>query len=284
MKFSVLMSVYYKERPEYFDLALNSILTVQTLSPDEFILICDGPLNDELNEIISNYEVEYPNILRTYRLEKNVGLGNALNFGLKKCQNEFVARADSDDICSPNRFERQMAYLSEHPDVVVLGSDIDEFDEDWSEPNSIKSMPPEHYDICKMATMRNPINHMTAIFKKSIIEEVGSYQHLAFLEDYYLWVRVIAAGGHLANIRECLVHARVGNGMVQRRGNIQYLESWRNLDRFMKENGMINNLQHFRNMIALRTFLYIPTSLRNVVYTRILRKGKYNKTRHENCL
>ena len=125
--FSVLMSIYSKENPAFFDLSLNSILCDQTIIPNEFVLVCDGPLNEELEKVMEKYLILYPDILKIYRLEENGGLGEALQYGLTKCSNELVARADSDDICVNNRFEIQLKYFEEHPETDILGGNINEF-------------------------------------------------------------------------------------------------------------------------------------------------------------
>ncbi|PWM20842.1 MAG: glycosyl transferase [Collinsella tanakaei] len=271
IKFSVLMSVYYKESAEYFNLALSSNLLNQTLIPSEMILVCDGKLTDELEKVINVYQNKCPNILKVYRLEENVGLGKALNFGLDKCTYEIVARSDSDDVCVENRFEKQLLYISTH-DVDIVSSAIDEFACDYSKPFRCKKMPVSHKDIVKMAKFRNPINHMAVMFKKSVIINAGSYMHLPYVEDYYLWVRAINNGAKLANINDVLVHARVGNGMENRRGNKAYISSWKILSQFMLKNKLINRMEYLRNMIFVRLFVYMPIGLKKFVYRHILRK------------
>lgn len=271
--FTVLMSVYKKEDPSYFDLSLQSILVNQTLLPDEMVLICDGPLTDALYAVIDKYQKLFPEILKVFKLENNVGLGQALNYGLEKCSYEWIARADSDDVCAPNRFEKQIDYVKTH-DVDILSSYIDEFDSDYTKPIRIKTMPLTHEELVKMAKFRNPINHMTAMFKKETVLKAGSYVHLPYVEDYYLWVRAIANGTKLANINECLVHARVGNGMAKRRGNKKSIDSWRTINKFMLQHKMINRLEYFRNMLSIKVFVYTPTGLRNFIYGKILRKRK----------
>lgn len=270
MTFSVLMSVYDKENPKYFDLALESNLINQTTVPTEMILVCDGQLNQELDDVINKYEKIFPDVLKVHRLKKNVGLGQALNIGLEKCSCEWIARSDSDDICAPNRFEKQLEYAISF-NVDIVGSDIDEFDEDWSKPIRVKRMPCLHDEILKMAKSRNPINHMSVMFKKDKITDCGSYQHLPYAEDYYLWVRAINHGAIFANIDECLVHARVGNGMEKRRGNKAYISSWKKLNQYMLSNGMINKRQKIKNIIAVRTFVYLPNGMRKLIYKYILR-------------
>ena len=271
-KFSVLMSVYYKELPEAFDLALSSILEKQTLLPDEFVLVCDGPLSEELDNIINKYVTKFEDIMKVYRLESNVGLGKALNYGLERCTYNYIARADSDDICNRYRFEKQMRYLIDNPDVDVIGSNIEEFNDVPGDIGLEKKMPKTEKEILKMSRFRNPFNHMTVVFKKNVIESVGSYQHLPYLEDYYLWVRVLSKGYKVYNIDEPLVNARIGNGMVKRRGEKQYISSWRKLNIFMLSQGMINYACYSRNMLAVRLFIYIPNNVREIVYKNILRK------------
>jgi glycosyltransferase involved in cell wall biosynthesis len=94
--FSVLLSVYYKENPLYFRISLDSIFN-QTVLPTEIVLVKDGPLTSELDTVIEEYKLKYP-ILKILPLIKNVGLGKALNEGLKYCSYELVARMDTDDI------------------------------------------------------------------------------------------------------------------------------------------------------------------------------------------
>ena len=181
--FSVLMSVYYKEKPEYFDSSLESTLINQTIHPDEFVLVCDGDLTPELEKVIEKYQVLFPDILKVYRKE-NGGLGKALNFGLPKCSFPLVARADSDDICAPTRFEKQLKYFEEHPDVGIISSFIDEVDSDWSTPNNIKRLPLTHEELFQMAKFRCPLNHMAVMMRKEDIIRIGSYHHIPYIEDY----------------------------------------------------------------------------------------------------
>ena len=117
-EYSVLMSVYHKERPEYLKQAIESI-QVQSLSTNDFVLVCDGPLNDELDAVIQTKQLEMGENLNVVRLAKNGGLGNALNEGIKHCKNELVARMDSDDIAYPDRCEKQIAVFNTHSEVSI---------------------------------------------------------------------------------------------------------------------------------------------------------------------
>lgn len=271
-KFSVLMSVYYKENAEYFDLSLESNLINQTLRPDEFVLVCDGDLTPELETVIDKYQKLVPDVLKVYRKE-NGGLGKALNFGLPKCSYPLIARSDSDDVCAIDRFEKQVRFFDEHPDVGIISSYIDEFENDWTKPLHTKTLPLTPEELWEMAKFRCPLNHMAVMMRKDDIIRIGSYRHIPYIEDYELWVRALINGIKIANVGEVLVHARTGNGMVQRRGTKKYIKSWHIMNRYMVKNGMIGNLTYMRNMIAITGFVFMPVGLKEFVYKKILRKG-----------
>lgn len=277
MKFSVLMSVYFKENPVYFDLALKSNLIDQTLKPDEFILVCDGKLTTELEEVINKYTELFPNIFKVYRLAENKGLGTALNYGLEKCSYEIVARADSDDISDSERFEKQLNFLESNKDIDVLGAAIDEFDSDPNKRVFLKLLPTNSVELYEFAKFRSPLNHMSVMFRKSVVQSVGSYMHMKYLEDYYLWLRILIAGHKIANLSDVLVHARIGNGMIYRRSSREYISGWERLSRYMLENKMINKAEYLRNILAVRIFVYMPAPIKNFSYKTLLRKNKIGK-------
>ena len=270
--FSVLMSVYYKERPEFFDLSLESNLVTQTLKPNEFVLICDGALTPELESVISKYQALFPDILKVYRKE-NGGLGKALNFGLPKCSYPLVARADSDDVSVPERFQLQVKYFEEHPEVGIIGGNIEEFLLDWHITERTKKMPLKHEELCHMAALRNPLNHMTVMMRRDVILRIGSYRHMPFNEDYDLWVRAIISGVKIANINKVLVHARIGNGMIRRRSNWKCINSRRKIGKNLMKAGMINRVTYMRNLGAFVAFEFMPTGLKKCIYKNILRKS-----------
>lgn len=270
-KFSVLMSVYHKENPKFFDLALESNLVTATLTPNEFVLVCDGELTPELESVVVKYQNLFPDIFKVYRKE-NGGLGKALNFGLPKCSYPLVARSDSDDICITDRFEKQVRYFEEHPEVGIISSYIDEFEEDYNKPTHLKTLPLTYDELYQMAKFRNPLNHMSVMMRRDDIIKIGSYRHIPYIEDYELWVRAMINGIKIANVGEVLVHARVGNGMIQRRGNKKYIKSWHEMNRYMVKYGMIGNMTYLRNMVAVTAFVYMPIGLKDFVYKKILRK------------
>lgn len=267
-EFSVLMSVYYKENPEYLKLALDSIIN-QTLVPNEIVLVEDGSLTDELNFLIKKYQKKYK-ILKVIKLEKNSGLGIALSEGLKHCSYEYVARMDSDDISLPDRFEKQINYMTEHPEIDVLGGNIYEFKNNIDEEMRLKKMPAND-EFFSYMLKRNPINHVTSCFKKDAVLECGSYQSLLYLEDYYLWVRMFNNGKKFENLDEVLVYVRIGNGFEKRRGNKKQIVGWKCLQQYMLDNKMITKKRYFCNMLNIYLLCYCPTTIRKIAYKFILR-------------
>lgn len=244
MNFSVLISLYNKESPNYYRQCLDSIVK-QTLLPTEVIIIYDGFVNNELESVTN----EYLNVLNifVFKLEHNVGLGNALNYGLTKCKYDIILRMDTDDICYPNRFQVQTKFLDENKDVDVLGSAIVEFDDNsFSERRKI--LPIEYDDIKKFAAVKNPINHMSVAFRKNKILSCGGYIHHHFMEDYNLWLRCISSGLIIRNLPDILVRARVGDGMIKKRRGLKYVNSEIELfflkNKTLKE-GKLRNLSIF---------------------------------------
>ena len=184
--YSVLMSVYFKESPEYLKQAIESI-QAQTVPTDDFVLVCDGPLNDALDAVIAAKQQEMGSALNVVRLARNGGLGNALNKGIKHCKNELVARMDSDDIAYFDRCEKQIAVFNMRPEVSICSGIVEEF---TTEPNIVdsKRVPPEtNAEIVEFAKKRCPFNHPCVMYKKSAVEAAGSYQDFYLLEDYYLY-------------------------------------------------------------------------------------------------
>lgn len=270
-EYSVLMSVYYKEKPEYLNQAIESIQT-QTLSTNNFVLVCDGPLTPELDAIINVKQHEMGDSLNVVRLAKNGGLGNALNEGIKHCKNELVARMDSDDIAYPDRCERQINVFNTHPNVSICSGIVEEFVA-TPEVVEVKRVPPEvHEEIVKFAKKRNPFNHPCVMYKKCAVEAVGSYQDFYLLEDYYLWLRMLMAGYEGYNIQEPLLYMRAGSDMYLRRAGWKYAKTQIQLFKFMKKQGFINNRQYIKSCMIRSGSALAPNWLRKFVYGKVLRK------------
>ena len=193
-QFSIITSVYKNDKPEFVRVALDSMLVNQSVKPSEIVLVQDGPVPDELSNLLSEYETKYPEVMNIIRLEKNSGLGNALKIGTETAKYDIVARMDSDDICLPNRFEKQLEYLEQHPDVDIVGGQMTEF---IGEPKNIvgqRVVPTDNEAIYEYMKSRCALNHVTVMFRKEAVLRVGNYQDWFWNEDYYLWVRMMAGG------------------------------------------------------------------------------------------
>lgn len=270
MNFSVLMSVYYREKPTALKRSMESIFS-NTVLPSECVVVKDGPLTKELDSVIDEYKNKYPNIMKIVVNEKNLGLGKALAVGLSKCSNEIVARMDSDDICATNRFEKQLNIMAIKPKIAIVGSNIAEYDEKMSVKTGTRTVPQASQDIRKYAKKRNPFNHMTVMFRKTAVLGAGSYKDMPYFEDYYLWTRLLCKNQGY-NIQEELVKVRAGAGMIERRGGRKYIKSIINFEKTIHREGFISLLTMISN-ICIRSFVaIIPSGARSSVYKKYMRK------------
>lgn len=267
-KYSVLMSLYKKEKPEYLRLALESMMH-QTIAPDEIILVEDGPLTDELYAVLD----EYTNLHRV-KNETNLGLGLALNRGLRECRNELVARMDTDDIAVPLRCEKQLSFMCENQDISIVGGQIEEFVENKLNIVGKRVVPLTDVGLKKYIKKRCPFNHMTVMFRKSDIIEVGNYQDWFWNEDYYLWIRLALANKKFANLPDTLVKVRTGADMYQRRGGIKYFKSEKGIQKLMLINRMIGYPRYLLN-IGERLILQVlmPNRIRGIIFRIFARKN-----------
>lgn len=274
MQFSVLISVYSKERADYLALSLKSITSDQTLMPYEIILVKDGPLTPELDSVCEKYVNLYPDILKIVALPENVGLGNALNEGLKHCSNDLVARMDSDDISKPNRFARQIEVFGNNPDLDIVSAWIEEFEFEFDSANavSVKKLPEDHFSIFKYAKKRCPINHPVVMFKKSEVILAGGYLDMHLYEDYYLWVRMLMGGSKFYNIQESLLSFRFSTETIKRRGGIKYANTEIKFFRELRRVGLINYTEYLKAIFIRVVARVIPNSFRVLLYQKILRR------------
>lgn len=270
-KYSVLMSVYVKEKPEYLRQSMESIWN-QTVLTNDFVLVCDGPLNAELDAVIEEMQEKFTERLNVVRLEKNGGLGNALNMGIKYCKNELVARMDSDDIAYPDRCERQLKVFADKPEVSICSGIVEEFSVN-SKIVEARRVPPEtQEEIIEFAKSRNPFNHPCVMYKKFAVESVGSYQDFYLLEDYYLWLRMLFAGYEGYNIQEPLLHMRAGSEMYKRRAGWKYAKTQRNLFMFMRHRGFISQGQYMKSVVIRSGSALAPNWMRRFMFEKVLRK------------
>lgn len=270
--FSVLISIYYKENPVHFNECMQSVWDKQTLKPNEIILIKDGPLSAELDQVIDFWQNKINETIKVIELEKNVGTGKAKNIGLQQCSNEIVCIVDTDDISAPDRFEKQVSYLYENPSLTLVGGQIIEFIDTIENQQGMRKVPLTHDKLIDYALKQSPFNNMTIAYRKSKVIEVGGYQHHLWMEDYNLFLRLIAANCRLANLSDTLVYARIGNGMHARRKGLEYIKSEKQLLNLKKQLKLQNPI-HANMLFLIRSaFRLMPSSLLGKIYNTFLRK------------
>lgn len=268
-EYSILMSVYYKENPEFLRESIESMLN-QTKKSNDFVIVCDGPLTKELYGVINSYKNNKDNNINLLQLDKNYGLGIALNKGLEICKNEVVARMDSDDISISTRCEEQLNRINQG--FVLVGAWVDEFEKGNENQKDIRVVPENYDQIRKFSKYRNPFNHPSVMFLKSSVVNAGGYQHLERAEDYYIWLRIMLREREITNIQKVLVHMRVNRNFYSRRNNNSVYKSMKFLHKFEYKNKIINKPEEFfLNLIQL-TLSFFPKSLLKYLYNKFLRK------------
>ena len=269
--YSVLMSVYRKENPDFLRQAIGSI-AAQTVQTNDFVLVCDGPLNEELDTAIAQAQERFGARMNVVPLPVNGGLGKALNEGIKHCKNELIARMDSDDIAYPDRCERQLRIFNRHPEVSICSGTVEEFTDDVSIVDSRRVVPETNAEILQFSKRRNPFNHPCVMYKKSAVEAVGSYQEFHLLEDYYLWIRMLIAGYQGYNIQEPILHMRAGSAMYKRRGGWAHAKSQVYLFRYMRSQGYVTEGQFLSSVVLRVGSSMAPNWLRSFVFKKVLRR------------
>ncbi len=271
--YSVLMSVYYKDTPEFLEESIESILG-QTIRPDQFVIVKDGELTEELDAIISEYENKMPGIFSIVSLSENSGLAVALDQGLKVCKNELVARMDSDDISKPNRCENQLKKFAEIENLALLGSNIDEF---YNNPNvvvSVRVVPSSYDEICKRIKRREPFNHPTVMFKRSEVIRCGGYGTLRRCQDFDLFSRMINMGCYAENIDESLLLFRSNEDNYYRRKSKEACNSFIQVARLNFQRGYCSFFDLMYVIIAGKTLQVMPIRLMKFVSDHFLREKK----------
>lgn len=266
-KFSVVMSVYQGDAPEYFREAIDSVLN-QTLVPSELLIVVDGFVNDKLEAVLCQASSVDP--IRIIRLPCNNGLGASRRVAISEAKFEIIAVMDADDICLPNRFERQFQLL-ESGQADIVGAWIEEFDINPGDLQRVRRVPTTHEEIFEYGKWRQPLNHVTAMFKREAYLNAGGYQSIRYVEDYDLLVRMLKKGIKFSNIPEVLVYVRCGKSMLKRRSGIHYLAAELRLFYKMYHSGYLNLLQLFWNVLARLICRSMPNQLLSIIYDRWLR-------------
>lgn len=260
------MSVYFKEQPNNLRQAMES-MRCQTVPTDDFVLVCDGPLTDELDAVIGEEQEKLGSVLHVLRLEKNEGLGNALNEGLKICRNELVARMDSDDLSRSERCEKQLGLFERYPEISLSSGTVSEFIDDPADPTGKREVPITNEEIRVFSRKRNPMNHPCVMFRKSAVEKAGGYKETYHLfEDYYLWVRMLMKGFKAWNSKDILLDMRSPADMYLRRGGKKYADDMLRFHRWMKKSGWSSETEYLTGAVPHAVVCVMPNGLRKLIY------------------
>lgn len=269
-KFSVLMSLYIKEKADYFDECMQSILK-QTVMPSEIVIVFDGPITEELSETVTKYCNAYTGLIKTIKNKKNKGLGLALASGVPACSYELIARMDTDDIARSDRFEKQLKLFMANPGLDICGSHIIEFEGSPEHILARRNVPITHKEIAKYQKQRSAFNHMTVMYKKSTVLRAGNYEDCPLMEDDMLWVRMLLNGARCRNIDDYLVYARTGYAMIERRGGWSYFMKYRRGRKKILESSYISKWDYWKTIGIQFVTALMPKKIRLLIFTKMLR-------------
>ena len=263
------MSVYNKELAANLFDSMESIYE-QTIPTDDFVVVCDGPLNYELDAVLETMREKFGSVLNIVRLEKNSGLGNALNIGIEKCKHELVARMDSDDISFKERCEKQLkVFLSEEKPDIVSGTII-EFSGNIRNITGKRELPLTHEEICNYSKKRNPFNHPAVMFRKTAVLDAGSYsEQFPLFEDYYLWIRMLCHGSRGCNIADPILYMRVSEDSYMRRGGKQYAKNLLAFHSWLSTIGWTKKSEYILGTFPHAALCIMPNKVRAAVYKAI---------------
>ncbi len=165
-----------------------------------------------------------------------------------------------------------MGFLERNPSVDVVSGTWAEFDEDCSRPHSLRRLPATGPALLRYAKFRNPINHVTAVFRRSAVLAAGNYQSFPGFEDYHLWARMLMLGYRLHNIEEILVCVRVGNGMQGRRGGFSYFMREIEFQSYLLGLGLLTRREYICNILLRAPIRLTPAFVRALCYRLFLRR------------
>jgi glycosyltransferase involved in cell wall biosynthesis len=267
--FTVLMAVYQKDDVVLFERAIQSVYS-NTLLPDGFILVVDGPIPEQLHNVIKRHEAQHG--LEVLHLPVNIGLARALNAGLLRVNTQWVVRADSDDYNLPNRFALQAALIHSDDAFDLVGGAIQEI-----EPNgrkiAVRRTVELHPDIRRYAAYRNPFNHMTVAYRAELALRCGGYPEIHLKEDYGLWALMLASGARAHNLPEVLVQVTAGRDMYRRRGGFRYALAELTLQRHLVRTGLKSRTKALLHGLSRAAVFMLPSLIRGLIYKKILRSS-----------
>jgi hypothetical protein len=267
-RLSLLLPVWAGDRPDHLTEAFRSTVDDQTRRPDQVVIVRDGPVGDELAGRLAELVAGSPVPVELVELDRNVGLGMALDAGLARCAHDVVARMDADDISLPHRFAVQMPIIEGGADIV--GSGLLEFGEHPEDIVGTRTPPTRPEDIAERARFADPFNHPTVVYRRAAVRGVGGYTDFALMEDYLLWAKMIVAGARVANVAEPLVKYRVGAGAYARRGGWRQLRAELAIQRRFRRIGFTTRGQFLRNVVVRGGYRLVPERIRRIAYRMVI--------------
>lgn len=268
--YSVLMSVYIKDIPEWFELAVESMAN-QTHRPKEIIIISDGEITPELCSAQQRCIDRHPELIRTIALEKNVGLAEAMRLGITECRCEWIARMDADDVSDSRRCQKELI-LALEKDADIVGCDSEEFIGDISNPKSRRVFPASHEELVDFSRRKVPFCHPAVMMKKSAVLRAGNYHNVFPHDDYDLFVRMLATGSVGCTVKEILFHVRVSEDFYKRRGGVKYVLTLLGYNFRLLKTGWMKPSDFIVRSCGNIIFGLAPVHLRSWLYRRLLRK------------
>ena len=215
---SVVMSVYHRDNPIFFERALKSVWVDQTLKPIEIVLVQDGPIPEDLKDIITRWKSKLEDKLKIIEHSENKGLTRSLNDAIGTARGEFLARMDSDDLSERNRFKVQSEYLVNNPDLDVIGGAIEEMDDDENSIG-IRKYPSTHEEVMKYIYKGSPLAHPAVMMRRRIFDEGNRYnESYRTSQDLALWFDLLSKGYKIGNVSNVVLRFRRGNDVYERRG------------------------------------------------------------------
>lgn len=269
-KYSVLMTVYKNDNPQYFALALDSMIN-QTCHPDEIVLVKDGPINQELQEVINTRVSDGVPIVQV-QLEHNIGLGLALNEGIKVIKNSLIARMDSDDYSMPERCELQLKEFEKNGKLDIVGCPVLEFVETIDNIVGERKVPLTNEEIYKFAKKRDPFNHPTVMYRKETVEKAGCYSDYRKNQDTDLWIKMLSNEAVCMNLAEPVFRFRFDEGTYRKR------KSWLNTKILIRirykawKSGFNSFIEFVEVAIAQLGMYFLPIGFQKLLYQKLLRR------------
>jgi glycosyltransferase involved in cell wall biosynthesis len=266
---SALITTYKGENPNHLLASLQSLKN-QSLSPDQIVLVIDGPIHPAQQDVINHFAaITDGPAFSVIAMPENGGLAKALNHGLAACTGDYIMRMDSDDISLSDRLALEKLYLDMHPEIDLVASWSSEFiDEDHD--LRLKTSPTEHDAIVEALRWRNVIAHPTILIRKTVLQNLGGYREtVGLLEDYDLYVRLILAGAKFHIIPKVLLRVRTTREQRARRGNLAYFKNEFRFRYHCLKSGFLNTRQFVLTTCLYGLFRLMGTPLRNRFYAAV---------------